>query len=111
MPRRCTKTPIICLTREYKIYSFLSREGIRTVEKMESVEAPVEAVEPEVFGKPVFKFVFTLWDVNSEERIGVQGDERCPGFGYISHVARWRVGAHLEGDFLLHDLVLIQETF
>jgi hypothetical protein len=64
MARRSAKTPVICLAREHKIYRFFSREDIRTVEKMESVEAPVETIESEVFGKPVFELVFALGDVN-----------------------------------------------
>jgi hypothetical protein len=109
MARRSAKTPVICLTREHKIYRFFSRKGIRTVEKMESVEAPVETIESEVFGKPVFELVFALGDVNSEGTTS-GGDERCPGFEYISHVARWRVGVRPGGHFLQHGQVLIRET-
>jgi hypothetical protein len=110
MARRSAKTPVVCLTREHKIYRFLSRKGIRTVEKMESVEAPVETIESEVFGKPIFELVFALGGVSSEGTTGGE-DERCPGFEYTSHVARLRVGVRPGGHFLQHGQVLIRETF
>ena len=47
---------------------------------------------------------------NSEGTTG-GGDERCPGFEYISHVARLRVGVRPGGYFLQHGQVLIRETF
>lgn len=54
---------------------------------MEGVEAPVEAIEAEVFGKPVFELVFALKAVSGErERVG--RDEQYLGFGCILHVAR-----------------------
>lgn len=69
MPRRSTKAPIVRLAREYKIYRFFSGKSVGTVEEVESVKTPVETIETEVFGKPVFELVFTLGAVSWEREL------------------------------------------
>jgi hypothetical protein len=66
MSWRSAKPAIIRLTRKHEIYCFFSRKGIGTVEEMEGVETPVEAIETKMFGEPVFKLVFALGDVSGE---------------------------------------------
>jgi len=109
MARRSSKSAIIRLARKHEIYGFFSWEGIGSVEEMESIQAPVEAIEAEVFGEPVFELISTLRGVGSENEL-VGEHELCLGFGYISRAARWRVAVHLGEQSLLLDQVRMQET-
>jgi hypothetical protein len=78
---------------------------------MEGIETPVETIEAEVFGKPVFKLIFSLGRVSNEGERNWWDHELCPGFGCILRVVRWRVGALPEEHYLLLGRVQIQETF
>ena len=73
MTWRRSKSATIRLARKHEVYGFFSRKGIGSIEKMKSIQAPVETIEAEVFGKPVFKLIFALGVLAVK---GTGGEER-----------------------------------
>ena len=86
MTRRSSKSAIVRLARKHEIYGFFSWQGIGAIKEMESVQAPVETVEAEVFGEPIFELIFALG------MLAVKGtggrNELCLGFECILRAAR-----------------------
>lgn len=48
------------LARQYKIDGLVSRESAWVSEEVKGCQAPVDAIEAEVFGQPVLKLIFSL---------------------------------------------------
>ncbi len=59
--RCCAKPAVLVLTGQHERDRLVSREGFGVAEKMKGGEAPVETIQAEVFGQPVFKLIFALW--------------------------------------------------
>lgn len=57
MARRRTEASIIMLAGEHKINGFLSWQRIWSTQQMKCVQAPVDAIEPQVLGEPVVDLV------------------------------------------------------
>lgn len=65
VPRRSAKPAIRFLAREDEVDCFGAGKGVGMVEKVESCQAPVDAVETEVFSVMVFELVFALYKNSS----------------------------------------------
>lgn len=66
------ETPAVVLAREHKVDGVGAREGLRVSQKVKRCEAPIQAVESEVLGKPVIVFVLA-----SVETLNVLDVSRC----------------------------------
>lgn len=48
-----TKAAVIVLTRKNEVYGLIPREGVWMAKQVQGDEAPINAVEAEVFGEPI----------------------------------------------------------
>lgn len=60
MTRRRAKAAVLMLARENKVNGFISGQGIGTIHEMQGRQAPVHAIQTQMFGIPVFDFISTL---------------------------------------------------
>ena len=72
----CAETTVVMLARQDELDSLRSRESIRMAEKMQSRQAPVDAIQTQVLGEPIFQFISAL-QINQPENGNRKGSDRC----------------------------------
>lgn len=80
--RRRSEAPALMLARKYEVDGLLSWERVRSPEEVQSCQTPVQSVQAQVLGVPVFELVFALVDVRQRYRVGLVS-LLSRGFGYI----------------------------
>lgn len=70
MARGCPEAARVVQTREDEVEDLGAREGVRAAQEMQGSQAPVEAVEAQMFGEPVLELVFALERVSAGREPG-----------------------------------------
>lgn len=65
-----TEASIVVHARQDKVHNFLLRQRVWTAEQVESMEAPVQAIQPQVFRQPILVFIFPLRRPSATARSG-----------------------------------------
>lgn len=98
MPRSSTETAIIMQTREDKVEDVTARESVWLSQEMQGRQSPIEAVETQMFGEPVFELIFALERVSAgldgwvlaRPRRAETGYAQCRGSGCSGRACRRR---------------------
>lgn len=63
--RSCAEAAILAQTREDKLEEFCARQGVWMAQQVQRSQSPVQAVETQMLGEPVFELIFALQRVSA----------------------------------------------